>query len=129
MNTRSILKGLTSVGVLALPFVVSAQGLFGDNEDFIDSGESVLEFINFYLVPLIFGLALLFFLWGVLKAFVIKGDEDSRKEGKQYMIWAIVGLVVMVSLWGIVNLLSGALGLDEDTLSEDQIPAAPLTNT
>jgi len=126
MNTRSILKGLTSIGVLALPFVVSAQGLFGEDEDFTDAGETVLEFINSYLVPLIFGLALLFFLWGVLKAFVIKGDEDSRSEGKQYMVWAIVGLVVMVSLWGIVNLLSGALGLDEETVTD--IPTSPVTN-
>ena len=83
----------------------------------------MLAFINGTLVPLIFGLALLFFLWGVLKAFVIKGDEDSRSEGKQYMVWAILGLVVMVSLWGIVNLLSGALGLGGDSL--ENIPDAP----
>jgi hypothetical protein len=126
MNTRSIFAKITTLGLLAVPMVVSAQGLFGENEDLADSGESILTFINSYLVPLIFALALLFFLWGVLKAFVIKGDEDSRSEGKQYMVWAIVGLVVMVSLWGIVNLLSGALGLDEETITD--IPASPTTN-
>lgn len=126
MNTRSIFTKISVLGLLALPMIVSAQGLFGDDEDFTDAGTTVLTFINSYLVPFIFALALIFFLWGVLKAFVIKGDEDSRSEGKQYMVWAIVGLVVMVSLWGIVNLLSGALGLDEETI--DDIPTSPVTN-
>jgi len=39
------------------------------------------------------------------------------------MVWAIVGLVVMVSLWGIVNLLSGALGLGGQEI--DTIPDVP----
>ncbi len=113
---------LTIAALFLFPVLAQAQ-LLVDDGDFETSILGVMGFINLVLVPLIFGLALLFFLWGVLKAFVIKGDEDSRKEGKQYMIWAIVGLVVMVSLWGIVTLLSGALGLGGQEL--DTIPDVP----
>lgn len=117
------LKKIALAITLALLPVVSYAQLFDDEGDFESSTLAVMGFINSVLVPLIFGLALLFFLWGVLKAFVIKGDEDSRSEGKQYMVWAIAGLVVMVSLWGIVNLLAGALGLQGDEL--DTIPDVP----
>lgn len=115
-------KILASLTLLLLPIVTFAQ-LFESGGDFESSTGDVLTFINGTLVPLIFGLALLFFLWGVLLAFVIKRDEDSRSEGKQYMVWAVLGLVVMVSLWGIVNLLAGALGLEGDSL--ENIPDAP----
>ncbi len=118
---------LTSLTLFVLPVLAHAQ-LFESSGDFESSAQSVLVFINYILVPLVFGLALIFFLWGVLQAFVIKRDEDSRSEGKQYMIWAIVGLVVMVSLWGIVNLVSGAFGLDQESLPESKIPRAETTN-
>lgn len=118
-------KIITSATLFALPAIVYGQGLFDADADFQTTNSNILGFINGVLVPLVFGLALIFFLWGVLLAFVIKRDEDSRSEGKQYMVWAIVGLVVMVSLWGIVNLLAGALGLEGENL--DRLPETPTT--
>ncbi|OIO33277.1 MAG: hypothetical protein COZ49_04260 [Candidatus Yonathbacteria bacterium CG_4_10_14_3_um_filter_47_65] len=63
------------------------------------------------LVPLIIGLALVYFLWGVSKYILHGDDEKKREEGRQMMVYGIIGLFVMVSVWGLVNILVGTFGL------------------
>jgi hypothetical protein len=67
--------------------------------------------INRSVIPLIFALALVMFIWGVVQ-FVINSDEEAKKEkGRQFMIWGIIGLTVMVSVWGLVGVLGSTFGL------------------
>ncbi|MEI6480562.1 MAG: hypothetical protein WCO12_03535 [bacterium] len=61
------------------------------------------------LVPLIIGFAMVVFLWGVLNYIFHANDVEKRKEGKNFMIWGLIGLFVMVSLWGIVAALANSL--------------------
>ncbi len=106
-----------------VPALAFAQGTFAGLTD-IFGGFTVL--VNQVLVPLVFALAFLLFIYGVFK-YVIQGggDPDERDKGKQLMIWGIIGFVVMVSLWGIVNMLSG--GVFGATGSETiLIPQAPV---
>lgn len=65
------------------------------------------------IIPLIVGLALVAFLFGALKYITAGGDEKNRLEGIQFMTWGIVGLFVMASVWGLVNILSGTFGLEK----------------
>lgn len=59
------------------------------------------------LIPLIFGIAIVVFLWGIVKFFFINSDDSgSRDEGKKFMIWGIIALFVMVGFWGFVNILN-----------------------
>ena len=60
------------------------------------------------LIPIVVGLAVLVFLWGVLLYVISKSGED-KAAARSYMIWGIVGLFVMVSVWGIVTVLSDAV--------------------
>lgn len=84
-------------------------------------------FLNERVVPFIFALAFLVFIWGMFKTFILGGsDEDKQKEGKQLMMWAIIGFVVMVSLWGIVNIFANGLGLQGQNIQ--QIPNLPINN-
>ncbi len=73
----------------------------------------IVLFINLLLkmLPIVFGLAILVFWWGLAKFILKAGDESAREEGKQIMKWGIVALVVMVSLWAIVTLVSGEFGI------------------
>lgn len=67
------------------------------------------------LIPLIIGAAVLVFLWGVLK-YVISGDnEEKRADAKWFMIWGIVALFVMVSVWGLVRILQNTLGVSSSS--------------
>lgn len=87
-------------------------------------GQDLLGLIEGVLLPLVFALAVLAFLWGMFTTFILGGaDEEKQKKGKQLMIYAIVGFVLMVALWGIVNLVMSIFGLTGDT--GFSIPSVP----
>lgn len=105
-------------GVLAaLPLVTLAQ----------NSGAGVFNILNLFsrivsaLIPIVIGVAVLMFLLGVLK-YVTAGDEDGQKEAKTTMISGIVVLFVMVSIWGLVNILGDTLSLNKTAPPPPQIP-------
>lgn len=61
------------------------------------------------IIPIIFALALMFFLWGVMK-FIRASDSVKREEGRKFIIAGLIGLFVMTSLWGIISIVSKSLG-------------------
>lgn len=79
------------------------------------------------LIPTIIALTVLVFLWGVFKLISSGGDGDARKEGLGYMWWGVVALFVMVSVWGLVNVLVRSFALNNTAPEPPRIPvAAPL---
>ncbi len=63
------------------------------------------------LIPIVFAVALLVFLWG-LGIFVFKaGSEEARTEGRRLMFWGVIALFVMSSIWGLVAFLVDGLGI------------------
>ena len=110
--------------LMALPFVTLAQ--FGEIDSFIGD---ISSFINGVLIPLVFAVALLVFIYGMFNYFILGGaDEDSRSKGTKLMLYAILGFVLMVSIFGIVNLLANGLGFSDDEEIQN-IPNAPQNNT
>ncbi len=77
------------------------------------------RFVDFIITPamyLVFATGFFLFMWGLVQ-FLWKLDEGaSRNEGIQHMIWGVVGMLVMVSFWAILMLISNTfdLGLRED---------------
>ncbi len=68
--------------------------------------------INSSIIPLIASLAVAMFIWGVVQ-YVINSDEEAKKQkGKEFMIWGIIGLVVMVGVWGLVKILGSTFGIE-----------------
>jgi uncharacterized membrane protein len=65
----------------------------------------IIQGILSALVPLIVSLAVVVFLWGVLKYVIAGSNKDGKEEGRKFMIWGLIGLVVMVSVWGLVALV------------------------
>ena len=66
------------------------------------------------VVPLLFTIAIAFFIWGVVQIFINGDDEEKRSKGKQFMIWGIVALTVMISVWGLVQLLGSSFNIKTD---------------
>ena len=78
----------------------------------------VTRIINDSVIPLIFALAVAMFVWGVVQ-FVINSDEEAKKaKGKQFMLWGIIALAVMVSVWGLVGILSATFGINGSILPQ-----------
>ncbi|MBP6883738.1 MAG: hypothetical protein KBC06_00700 [Candidatus Pacebacteria bacterium] len=72
----------------------------------------VICIISKSVIPLIFALALAMFIWGVVQ-YVINSDEEAKKEkGRQFMLWGIIALVVMVSVWGLVKIVGTTFGIE-----------------
>ena len=69
--------------------------------------EVVIIMINMLsvLMPVLIGLGLFLFIWGIVKFLTAQGSEESVSIGKKRMFWGVIILFVMVSFWGIVQLL------------------------
>ena len=57
------------------------------------------------IIVLLFAVALIVFLWGIFE--FISGHESEEKvsTGKRHMLWGIIGLAIMASAFGILNLI------------------------
>ncbi len=65
-------------------------------------------------VPVIAGLALLVFIWGLVKfIFRVGGDEKAVEDGKNLMKWGLIALFVMVSFLAILAFVYRDLGFRE----------------
>ncbi len=128
MRTLSRIFPLTVVSALTalLPLFAFAQTNAGNLSGVTTFIRNIINFMNGTLVPLIFAIAFLVFLWGMFKTFILGGsDEDKQKEGKQLMMYSIAGFVIMVSLWGIVNLVAQGFGFTTTGQGIQNIPNLP----
>ncbi len=64
-------------------------------------------------IPFIFGIAIVVFVWGVVQYVILGAEEEAKRaKGKQFMIWGILALSVMVSVWGIVAIVRDTFEID-----------------
>lgn len=73
-------------------------------KSFAEVTEDIVDLVNGSVVPLVYALAFLLFIFGMVRFFFF-GGEENREKGKTFMIWGVIGFVVMFSVWGIVRLL------------------------
>jgi hypothetical protein len=57
------------------------------------------------VIGVLFVLATVIFLWGVIQFIASSGSEEGRKKAKGIMTWGIIGLAVMAAAWGVANIL------------------------
>jgi phosphoglycerol transferase MdoB-like AlkP superfamily enzyme len=121
-------KTLLVLSALLLPVVTFAQDVNLDTEvsNLEDIINLILGLIN-VAIPIIIALAVLVFIWGVFK-YVVSDSEEAKGKGKDMMIWGIVGIFVMISVWGLVNILVNTFGLDSQNDAPD-VPELPDIDT
>ena len=67
------------------------------------------------LIPAGFGLAVLFFFYGVAVYILSAGDAAKAKEGKSIMIYGVIAIAVIASVWGLVAFLQSTFGVSATT--------------
>ncbi|MFA6503067.1 MAG: hypothetical protein WCT45_02325 [Candidatus Paceibacterota bacterium] len=98
---------ITSVtlATLAAPLVS-----FAAVSNISDVGSFIINTINNVLVPVLFAIAFIVFVWGAFQTFIVgAGSEEVKDKGKNLMLWGLIGFFVMVSVWGLVNILTGSV--------------------
>lgn len=81
--------------------------------------EGVLETIGDLInlaTPVVVALALLYFFWGLATYILNAADKEKKKDGREIMIWGIIALFVMVSVWGIINVVRDTFNLDDNSI-------------
>ena len=73
---------------------------------------TILYLINGVAVPVLFALSFIVFLYGIAQAYIFShGDSEKVAQGHKLLLWGLIGFVVMVSLWGLVNVVTNTFGL------------------
>lgn len=65
---------------------------------------------------LAFGFAVVFFLWGIFVFVMNADDATKREEGKKRILWGLVAIFVMVSVWGLLAAVDNTTNLDNTHL-------------
>lgn len=63
--------------------------------------QSFIDLIE-YAIPIVMVLAVLTFFFGVARFIFSAESDQARAEGKWFLLWGVIGLFVMVAIWGIV---------------------------
>lgn len=91
-----------------------------------DSIPNLLEYIiclfTKYILPLLVTLAVAGFVWGIVKFFMNPDNEEGRKKGKTFIVWGLIALFIIVSMWGIVGILGKTFFI------ETTMPGLPVGN-
>ena len=101
-------------GLMFTPLVAGAANV----DDFFDVIGVVNTLLN-TIIPLLIGVAVVVFLIGVIRYVTAGDDEVKIKAARSMMIYGIIGLFVMVSVWGLVNIIAGTF---ETNTSNIQVP-------
>ena len=99
-----------SGGIFGMPF---GGGFGGGGYGISGIAITIINVINGVLVPLLFAVSFIVFLYGIARAYIFSGGDSTKvAEGHRLILWGIIGFVVMLSVWGLVNILSDTFGLD-----------------
>ena len=70
---------------------------------------SINKHVTNPIIIFLFALALVYFVYGLTKYLLAPSNEEVRKNSKQVMLWGVIGMFIMVSVFGIMNILLNTL--------------------
>jgi len=94
------IAGLSMFPMVAFAALENVQDIVDGLADIVDA-----------LVPIVFVLAFVYFFYGVAKYVTSAGDEEAQKSARGIMMYGVIGIFVIASIWGIVFFLQTALGV------------------
>lgn len=65
------------------------------------------------VVPLLITLGVVYLVWGIVQ-YVIGDSDEAKTKGRDKIIYGIIGLVIIVGLWGLVYIVFNTFGLNRD---------------
>ncbi|MCR4325840.1 MAG: hypothetical protein NUV59_03485 [Patescibacteria group bacterium] len=90
-----------------------------------EAADIVTRFRIYLIDPailIVFAVGFFFFVFGLVEFLWKLNEGGDNKEGKQHMIWGIVGMLIMVSVYGILSLVTNTFGIDLQNPNAGTIP-------
>lgn len=85
--------------------VYAAYGSLNPNDSDTSIGAIIVRALN-YLLPLLGGVALVMVIYGGVLFITSSGDPEKLTKAKQTLLWAIIGIIIIVLSYAIVVSLS-----------------------
>jgi hypothetical protein len=104
----------------ALPAVAFAQTSVGNVWDIASFIKRILD----TALPLLIAAAVVWFVYGLFQLF-LAADEEKKEKAKSTVIYGVIAIFVMVSVWGLVNILVGTFNLNNQTQRLPDLPQVP----
>lgn len=102
---KKILSSLFVASLSLLPYLaLAADGCAATPGNLKDLICKAMELVN-PIIALLTGLAVVYFVWNVLKFIRSAGDEKGRTAAKDGIVYGLIGLFVLFSFWGLVEIL------------------------
>ncbi|HHD92142.1 MAG TPA: hypothetical protein ENL06_00780 [Candidatus Portnoybacteria bacterium] len=97
-----------SIGGSILPFAALAV------KEVSDVLSSTLSAMN-TIIKIMFALAVVIFGWGIIQYMSAGGDEEKIKQGKQHILWGIIGMALLFGVWGFAAFIANYFGVTGST--------------
>ncbi len=101
--------------------LVAASAAALEAASFVDKVNNI---ILFPLIALLSGIAFLVFLYGCAVYIFNGGNDQAREDGKRHILYGIIGLVVMISAYGLLTIATNTFGLGDALKCADNPSAA-----
>lgn len=73
------------------------------------------------LILLLFAIAFVYFIYGVITFIKLEPGDSKKKEALNSIIWGIVGMLIMFSVYGIIRFILDSFGVQNQTV-ENYLP-------
>jgi hypothetical protein len=127
---KHLLYTVQAVAFLFLPAQVFAQapsistGPINNANDLIKRLTNIGDVVVFVLIAL----AVIYIVYATVQYFIKGADGDDRSAAGMKILWGIVGLFIIVSLWGLVALLVNTFPTGQNQAPTDRFPKASFTD-
>jgi cell division protein FtsW (lipid II flippase) len=105
-----MIKNIVTIIITAvfLPQLAQAQLDSTNVSSLVSSAHGL---VNRTLIPVLVSLALIYVIYSVVVFIGASEDSQKKEEKKQQIFWGVIGLFVIVSIWGLVALVGRSFGI------------------
>jgi len=117
---RNIMKKIVLFGAVlgALPMFAFADWFSGpDAWEIFGKLQGLLNII----IPILITLAVIYFIWGVIK-YTLSTDEEAKKKARGMIIAGLIGLFIIVAFWGVISIITSTFGVGPMQLDVNALP-------
>jgi hypothetical protein len=110
------MKKLIAVAIALVPSFAFAQAI-------VDANTLTYKLTNIgnTVIGILIAFAVIWIIWNVIRYIIASDDPENRKKYGYAVLWGIVGLFLILSIWGLVRILTNTFRTDA-TAPVEQFP-------